>query len=487
MKILITGANGYIGRRLISALAEQGHELTCCVRNKWRFEQELITEKVQVLEVDFLDDSGKVQFPADIDAAYFLVHSMREGASFAETEKKVAERFVKMIGSTTCRQVIYLSGIVNEEELSKHLTSRLEVEKILRAGPVPTSVLRAGIIVGSGSSSFEIIRDLVEKIPVMITPKWVETKCQPIAIRNVIEYLTAILLKEAYYDTDHDIGGPEVLTYKQMLLQFAEVRKLKRKIITVPVMTPKLSSYWLYFVTSTSYSLAKNLVESMKVNVICRPSNISADLQVKPISYKQAVEMAFQKIEQNEVVSSWKDAFSVFNTNTKIVDGITVPTYGCFKDIKSKDIGDKKEEVFDNIWKIGGDKGWYYGNSLWRARGLMDKAFGGVGLRRGRTHASSLHSGDSLDFWRVLVADRKEKRLLLYAEMKLPGEAWLEFRLDPNGDKNCLVQTATFRPKGLLGRLYWYSMLPFHHFIFRGMIRNITRTGQEQGPVKASA
>ncbi|RYY55455.1 MAG: DUF2867 domain-containing protein, partial [Chitinophagaceae bacterium] len=220
---------------------------------------------------------------------------------------------------------------------------------------------------------------------------------------------------------------------------------------------------------------AKNLVDSMKVDVICRPGNISEDLSVKPMTYREAVAMAFQKIEQNEVVSSWKDAFSVFDTNPAIVKSITVPTHGCFFDTKKQEIGDREDEIFANIWKIGGDNGWYYGNSLWKARGFLDKAFGGVGLRRGRTHKDSIHSGDSLDFWRVLVADRKHKRLLLYAEMKLPGEAWLEFKLEDTDGKKILIQTATFRPKGLLGRLYWYSMLPFHHFIFRGMIRNITK------------
>ena len=486
MKILITGANGYIGRRLVAALLEQGHELTCCVRNKWRFEEEMDLPHVKVLEVDFLDDKTNNPLPEDIDAAYFLVHSMREGSKFESVEQKIAERFLELISATRCKQIIYLSGIVNEQELSKHLSSRLKVEKILRSGAIPATVLRAGIIVGSGSSSFEIIRDLVEKLPVMIVPKWVETKCQPLAIRNVMEYMTGVLLNEKYYNTDHDIGGPEVLTYKQMMLQFAEVRKLKRRIITVPVMTPKLSSYWLYFVTSTSYPLAKNLVDSMKVNVICRPSNINADLKVKPITYREAVEMAFQKIEQNEVVSSWKDAFSVFDTNPGIIKNLTVPTYGCFFDTKKQEVGDREEEIFSNIWKIGGDTGWYYGNKLWKARGFLDKAFGGVGLRRGRTHKESIHSGDSLDFWRVLVADRKHKRLLLYAEMKLPGEAWLEFKLDNCDGKKTLVQTATFRPKGLLGRMYWFSMLPFHHFIFRGMIRNITKAPKVEAKLLSS-
>lgn len=476
MKILITGANGYIGRRLRAALQGEGHELICCVRDKTRFEQEAPQGARKVLEVDFLEPGKSEVFPVDIDAAFFLVHSMKEGDRFEETEKQVAGGFLTLLAPTRCRQVIYLSGIVNEKGLSKHLSSRLAVEKILRASAFHVTVLRAGIIVGSGSSSFEIIRDLVEKLPVMITPKWVQTKCQPIAIRNVIEFLSGVILKSEYYDNDFDIGGPEILTYKEMMLQFAAARHLKRTILTVPVMTPKLSSYWLYFVTSTSYSLARNLVDSMKVNVVCRENSLAQDLGIQLLSYRQAVEMAFQKIEQNEVVSSWKDAFSAFNTNPSMIHDAEVPSFGCYQDIKKRVIENNEDEIFAGIWSIGGEKGWYYGNALWKARGFLDKAFGGVGLRRGRTSPNALRSGDSLDFWRVLVADRKSKHLILYAEMKMPGEGWLEFKVERSDGKNMLVQTATFRPRGLLGRIYWYSVLPFHYFIFNGMINNLMKS-----------
>ena len=358
MKLLITGANGYIGRRLLTVLQEQGHELVCCVRDKNRFEHETVNTPVQVLEVNFEDTAQSTALPTDIDAAYFLIHSMREGASFEETEKQVARGFLALLAPTACKQVIYLSGIVNEKTLSKHLSSRLAVEKILRAGSIPVTVLRAGIIVGSGSSSFEIIRDLVEKLPLMITPKWVNTKCQPIAVRNVMEMLSGVLLQASYYNQDFDIGGPEVLTYKEMMLQFAAARKLKRIIITVPVMTPKLSSYWLYFVTSTSYAPAQNLVDSMKVNVICRPNQLASELGIQLLSYRQAVDMAFQKIEQNEVVSSWKDAFSAFNTNPSIVHNIQVPVMGCFTDTKKRAIDNNDEDrIFNNIWSIGGRQG----------------------------------------------------------------------------------------------------------------------------------
>ncbi len=353
--------------------------------------------------------------------------------------------------------------------------SRFNVENILKSGRIPVTVLRAGIIVGSGSASFEIMRDIVEKLPIMVTPRWLNTKCQPIGIRNVVQYLTGVMLNEATYNNVYDIGGTEILTYKQMLLQFAGVRHLRRHIITLPVMTPRLSSYWLYFITSVSYPLAVNLVDSMKINVICRPNNLAEMLGVTLLSYKENVKLAFERIEQNMVVSSWKDAYTSSNTNPDLLQHIQVPTHGCFLDRRIKVIESSKATTSNRIWSIGGNTGWYYANFLWKIRGLMDKINGGVGLRRGRTNANELNPGDALDFWRVLVADKAAGRLLLYAEMKLPGEAWLEFRIIESNGKPALQQTATFRPHGLKGRLYWYSVLPFHFFIFSGMLKQLTK------------
>ena len=477
LNILLTGANGYIGQRLIPALLEQGHHLYCCVRDKERFENEHNHPEIETIEVDFLDENATTKFPQHIDAAYFLIHSMSSAGNFEEKELASAINFLKLIEQTNCKQIIYLTGIVNEAHLSKHLQSRLAVENKLSESKIPLTALRAGIIVGSGSASFEIIRDLVEKLPVMITPKWVNTKCQPIGIRNVVEFLTGVLLNESTYNNHFDISSNEILTYKQMLLQFAEVRKLKCWIITIPIMTPRISSYWLYFVTSTSYPLAVNLVNSMKINVIAKPNDLAKNLNIKLLTYKEAVTLAFEKIEQNLVLSSWKDSFTSSNANQHIMDQIEIPVYGCYKDLKWRELEPNNiEKVLQNIWSIGGEKGWYYGNRLWKVRGLMDKFMGGVGLRRGRTSASDIHAGDALDFWRVLIADKKNKRLLLFAEMKLPGEAWLEFRIMQRHNKIQLRQTATFRPKGLWGRLYWYSVLPFHYFIFNGMINNLIKT-----------
>ena len=478
MKILLTGATGYIGKRLLPVLLDQGHLVICCVRDQKRFPREGIYkhENLSVVEVDFLKDPPTADAIADIDAAYYLIHSMSSGVGdFEKLEEISAVNFLRWIEPSSARQVIYLGGITNEEKLSKHLASRKNVEEVLRRGKIPVTAIKAGIIVGSGSASFEIIRDLVEKLPVMVTPRWLNTRSQPIAIRNVIEYLTGVLLKPETFGQSYDIAGPDILSYKEMLLQFAEVRRLKRFIFTVPVMTPKLSSYWLYFVTSTSYKLASNLVNSMKVEVIAKPNDLSKILNINPISYKEAVKLAFQKIEQDHVISSWKDALVSSYQDNSLLEHIHVPVDGCFTDKRLIPITGDVEKVLDNIWSIGGERGWYYANWLWQLRGFIDKLQGGVGLRRGRTHIHTIHTGDTLDFWRVLAADRENRRLLLYAEMKLPGEAWLEFRIIREKDQYYLRQTATFRPVGLAGRMYWYSVMPFHFFVFEGMAANIVK------------
>ena len=479
LKILLTGANGYIGMRLLHRLLEMGHELVCVVRDEKRLSiHEETRNKLDVVEVDFLEEPTPGVFEADFDVAYYLIHSMSSSTKdFDEREAISARNFNTYMEQARPTQVIYLSGIVNNDQLSKHLSSRKNVEDILYQGPFKLTVLRAGIIVGSGSSSFEIIRDLCEKLPVMITPRWVLTKTQPIAVRDVIQFLTGVLGRAETYGQSFDIAGPEVLTYRDMLKGYARVRGFKNWILTVPVMTPKLSSYWLYFVTSTSYKLAINLVNSMKVEVVARDNRLQELLGIETYTYEEAIEMAFQKIEQNSVVSSWKDSMVSGRFDQNLGRYIQVPKYGVLTDNKSVKITDR-EAVLDNIWRIGGETGWYYGSWLWQIRGFLDKLSGGVGLRRGRTHPDKIFSGDSLDFWRVLLADREKGRLLLFAEMRLPGEAWLEFRIDEN---NVLHQNATFRPRGLAGRLYWYSILPFHYFIFGGMIRNITNGHRVEG------
>ena len=471
MKILLTGATGYIGKRLLPVLVQQGHHVICCVRDTNRFNPpSSLLPYISVVQLDLLDRESLKKIPTDIDGAYYLVHSMSSAKNYAVLEQQSAINFKQALQRTNVQHVVYLSGIVNQKELSKHLTSRKKVEQELEASNYKLTTLRAGIIIGSGSASFEIIRDLVEKLPIMVAPKWLLTRCQPIGIADVIKLLTDTLFHEDLYDRNFDIGGPDILSYKQMLLDFAEVRGLPRRIYTVPVMTPRLSSYWLYFVTSTSYKLACALVNSMKIEVVVRDHDIKKFINTENLPYKEALKRAFTKIKSNEIVSSWKDSFVSGNLNMNISNFINIPEYGCFRDKKSINISNF-EKCRDNIWKIGGDNGWYKANMLWKLRGLMDKLVGGVGLRRGRTHPSKIEAGDAVDFWRVLYANRQEGRLLLFAEMKLPGEAWLEFKIE----NNTLYQTATFRPKGVWGRLYWYVVYPFHGIIFSGMIENISK------------
>ncbi|AWG23406.1 epimerase [Flavobacterium faecale] len=471
MKILLTGATGYIGKRILPALVDAGHEVICCVRDAKRFHPPAsLIDQIAIIEIDLLDKKSLDRIPKDIDGAYYLVHSMSASSDYEVLEQQSAENFRDALANTNVKHLVYLSGIVNETDLSPHLASRKNVELILKKGSYHFTTLRAGIIIGSGSASFEIIRDLVEKLPFMITPKWLMTKCQPIGVTDVILFLTQTIFNVKTFDQNFDIGGPDILTYKQMLLEFAQVRNLKRTIVIVPVMTPKLSSYWLYFVTSTSYKLATALVDSMKIEVICRNHDLNTILNIQPLTYRQALKKAFLKIESNSIVSSWKDAYVSSGNTMTISDFITVPSHGCFVDQREKIILDRKASIA-KIWGIGGINGWYYGNWLWKLRGFMDKLAGGVGLRRGRTNPDALNVGDALDFWRILYADKEEGRLLLYAEMKLPGEAWLEFKIKDNK----LQQTATFRPLGLAGRLYWYSVLPFHGFIFKGMLNAIIK------------
>ncbi len=478
MNVLLTGANGYIGMRLLPVLVEAGHDVTCVVRDKNRFmPSEDLLDKIHIIEFDFLHPENAVQNFRDkrFDVAYYLIHSLGDtSTTLKEYELRSAGCFVLVASLTQVKQIIYLSGISNEDKLSKHLTARKVVKDVFIRSGIPYTILEAGIIVGSGSISFEIIRDLTEKIPLMIVPTWLNSKCQPIAIRNVIYYLQNCILNEQTFYKTFEIGGPDVLSYKDMLLGLAEVRGYKRVIITFPILFPGLSVYWLYMATSANYIIAKQLVKSMKNDVVCKEFSIRDIIPQYLIPYKEAIEMAFLRIEQNMVVSSWTDSASSSLRRLDVNKYITVPENGCFKDKRWTEIPKEKiQEVADRFFSIGGENGWYYADMLWRMRGMVDKLLGGVGMSRGRRSKSKIDAGDSLDFWRVILADHKNHRLLLYAEMKLPGEAWLEFVIIENETRAILKQTATFRPKGIMGRNYWYSMLPFHFFIFRNMLRRI--------------
>ncbi len=476
MKILLTGSTGYIGKRLLQQLLEERHEITCLVRNMERLmtgEQSM--QGIRGIEVDLLNPVPSTYQSMDIDVAFFLIHSMSTSITeFMKEEARSAGNFADFISKTNCKQIIYLSGISNSKKLSRHLQSRKNVEDILRSSGKHLTVLRAGIIVGSGSASFEIIRDLMEKMPVIIAPTWVKTLCQPIAIGNVIKYLTGCMLNAATYDQTFDIGGAEILSYKRMMLQYAEIRGLKRRIYVVPFISPRISSYWLYFVTSTSYYLAVNLVNSMKVEVVCKETRLKDILNIAPFTYQEACMRALERINLDTVQSSWTDAVSMKNP-AHLFQRLEVPTYGVLHDRRIRRIDGDPLRVLEKVFSIGGETGWYYADWVWRARGMIDKMVGGVGLRRGRRNATELNPGDSLDFWRVLVADKEEMRLLLFAEMKVPGEAWLEFRIKKKSDGYFLYQTATFMPFGLSGRLYWYLLLPIHLLMFKEMIKAITK------------
>lgn len=478
-KILITGANGFVGKRLVVDLLNQGYEIyaLCRIKGAKIFAEERLNLHYIWGDLRNSDTLGKL--PKDIEAAYYLVHSMSDiVGNLVDTEMQIVEQFLKGLKDSHIKQIVYLGGIINDEKsLSPHLRSRLLVEEALKKSGIPYTVLRASIIIGAGSASFEIIRDLCEKLPIMIAPKWINSLCQPIAIGDVLFYLSAVLLNQKCMNKTFDIGGPDVFTFKDLMLNYSAFRKLKRWIINVPVLTPRLSSYWLVFITSVRYSLCSYLVESMKTNTVVQKDKIKKIIPHNCLTYSQALELAFQKISQNEVVSSWMDSWEILDPNPNIENYIQVPFEGCLKDERIALIKDSKAAAIDRIWRIGGSNRYYALNWAWHLRGLFDQMIGGVGLNRGRRHPFEIQVGDSIDFWRVIFADKEKGHLILYAGMKLPGEAWLQFNVKEKDREWFLVQTATFRPKGILGRIYWYVLIPFHFFIFNKMAKAIAGNG----------
>jgi len=394
MKILITGATGYIGKRLLPALLEQGHEVICCVRDKNRLTKYQASCNIQIWEVDFLEPVDVITAPIDFDAAYYLIHSMsNDSEKFEYLEKLAALNFRDFVNKSNAKQVIYLSGLANDENLSKHIESRRKVEDILRSGSYATTVLRAGVIVGSGSASFEMIRDLTEKLPLVITPSVINTRCQPISIRNVIQYLKGVLLNEKTFNNIYDIGGPEVLTYKEMILQYAKMKDFNRLLIVIPFYNNRVAAFLLSLISSITYHLSLNLINSMKVEMVCKNNDLEKLLGIKSIDYKTALSLAFERIEQNMVLSSWKDALSSSSKNRSLLQFIEIPQFGTYCDKREILINSSVDRVLDNIWAIGGERGWYFANILWGIRGIIDKIFGGIGLRRGRTNNVNINSG----------------------------------------------------------------------------------------------
>ncbi len=465
MRILLTGANGYIGTRLLRKLLERGHQVVALVRNPER----LRLPKGVEIEVVQADLTQPFKLPENIDAAYYLVHAMSDDPRlFSHIDRTSALNFSAAISKTNCKQIVYLSGLVKDAKLSTHLSSRLEVEQILQNGSVPITSLRTSIIIGSGSASFEMIRDLVEKLPIMVAPRWVRKKCQPIAIADVLDYLVDVLGNKKCYKKTFEIAGPEVIAYKDMMLRYAKKRGLKRVVIPVPVLTPQLSSYWLIFITSTNYYLARSLIDSLKNDSIKTDDSIDEIFPKQCLTYEEAIDRALQKVKQNAVISSWRDSWVASDLPSKYSKYIELPKYGCVSQATLYQFSGDPDQVMENVFNLGGERG-YYMNWAWKIRGVIDRTFGGVGLRRGKTERKKPRPGDALDFWRVLLVDKENRRFLLYAEMRIPGEAWLEFRIDPNGDNWTLSQIATFRPKGVLGRLYWFALYPIHSLIFKGL------------------
>ncbi len=478
MHVLVTGANGYIGLRLIQALLDAGHEITAVIRDRRRFPAANFgssESRLHLVEANFLDLGSLRNLPQAVDAAYYLIHSMGSGGDFARMEQQCATHFSATARANRWKRIIYLGGLAAEQgPLSDHLSSRRKVEEVLRESGIPLTVLRASIIVGSGSASFEIIRDLAEKLPMLVTPRWVHTQCQPIAIRNVLDYLTGLLGHPETAGGSYDIGGPEIMSYLDLIKGYCKVRGLRRFFLPTRLLSPRLSSAWLCLLTSTSFPLARSLVDSLTHETVCRESRIRRIIPLKLLSYQEAVSRGLARIAQNHVPSSWIDSLAAGTLSPRLFDAIKVPEHGVLRDCRSVALTAPRAEVIARVWSIGGDTGWPSMNWAWGLRGLVDKLVGGIGIRRGRRHPEDLRTGDALDFWRVLLADREKGRLILYAEMKVPGEAWLEFALeeDPDG-RPTLRQTATFRPQGLIGRLYWVVLRPFHGLLFPRMARKL--------------
>ena len=468
MKVLLTGSTGYIGRRLKHKILEDKNiELRLYVRNKKSLSPEVLRD-IDVVEGDTFDKDKLRVALKGVDTAYYLIHSLNK-KNYKDLDKISAQNFIDIAQECGVKRVIYLGGLgVKNDLTSEHLLSRIETGEVLSSSStVQTIWIRAGVIIGSGSTSFEIIRNLTEKLPVMTTPKWVYTKAQPIAVENVLDYLYDSITLETKENIIVDIGSEE-LSYRDMMKKTGEVLGLTRVLIPVPFLTISLSSYWLNLFTPVPFIVAKALIEGLKSEVTIQNDNAKKYFpNIKPISFKQSVNKAIDEIKNNQVVSRWSDNWGVNwdkEHDRQISDAI-------FVDKKTYDItGLNAQDVYKTFTSIGGKNGWFTYDFLWEIRGLMDKIIGGVGLQRGRRAQNELRVGDSLDFWKV-VDIKENERLLLLAQMKVPGAAWLEFKIE----NNTLIQSAYFYPKGVWGRLYWYSMIPLHYFVFNDMIKSIIK------------
>ncbi len=492
---LVTGATGYIGGRLVPELLDAGHRVRCLARSPGKLRDHPWTGSVEVVRGDVTDAASVRAAMEGIDTAYYLVHALGTGSGFERTDRAAAGTFGEQARAAGVRRIVYLGGLtpagVPASRLSPHLRSRAEVGEVLLASGVPTAVLRAAVIIGSGSASFEILRYLTERLPVMVTPSWVRTRIQPIAVRDVLRYLVGSADLPEEVNRTFDIGGPDVVTYLEMMRRYAAVAGLPhRLILPVPVLTPRLSGYWIGLVTPVPHAIARPLAESLRHEVVCRENDIARhvpDPPGSPVGFDTALSLALERVRDAQVATHWSSASVPGAPSDPLPTDPDWAGGSLYTDRREQSVDAPPEVLWRVIEGIGGRNGWYSFPLAWAARGRLDRLIGGVGLRRGRRDAERLRVGDSLDFWRV--EEIEPGRLLrLRAEMRLPGLAWLEMYAERDGaGRSRYRQRALFHPRGLLGHLYWWSVSPFHALVFGGMARNIARTAAARAGVTRPA
>jgi uncharacterized protein YbjT (DUF2867 family) len=481
---LVTGATGYVGGRLVPELLAAGHDVRVLVRDEAKARAHAWADAVEIVVGDASDADSVRRAMASMDVCYYLLHSIGTGAGFADTEQETAALFASASEDAGVSRIVYLGGMIpQDEELSDHLRSRAQVGDVLLASGVPATVLQAGVVIGSGSASFEMLRYLTERLPVMVTPRWVRSRIQPIAIRDVLRYLVGSASMPADVNRRFDIGGPDVLTYFDMMQRYAAVAGLpRRRVLPVPVLSPWLSSHWVGLITPVPAGLARPLVESLRNTVVAQDHDIAQHVPDPPdglIGYERSVELALTKIQDLDVPTRWSSASTPGAPAEPLPSDPDWSGGSLYKDERTREVDASPEALWSVIEGIGGRNGWYSWNLAWTIRGLLDRLVGGPGLRRGRRDSRDLVVGDALDFWRVEATD-DHSYLRLRAEMKLPGLAWLELQVgSTDGGTTTFHHRALFHPRGLLGHLYWWAILPFHGIVFGGMQRNIARAAEQ--------